>query len=262
MRYVAIGDSFTEGVGDDVGNDQVRGWADLVAAGLAAAGQDVWYSNLAIRGHLIQRIVDEQLEPALALDPAPDLMTFNGGGNDMLRTGFDVNRVMALAEQVVTRCEEAGTRMLLVSGGDPTAGLPRGASIRARGDEFLDATRVMLARHPEVTMVDNWSDQELRAPGYWSADRLHLNALGHARIAARILTELGVETELPRADGADIAKRGVLTEAKYLGAYVLPWIGRRLTRTSSGDGRQPKFGDWVRVDGSAEQARAAGMPDQ
>lgn len=37
IRYVAIGDSFTEGVGDERPDGSVRGWADLVAQGLADA---------------------------------------------------------------------------------------------------------------------------------------------------------------------------------------------------------------------------------
>lgn len=267
MRYVAIGDSFTEGVGDVVdsgpagGGEAVRGWADLVAAGLAAAGSDVLYANLAIRGRLIDAIVAEQLEPALALDPPPELMTFNGGGNDMLRSGFDLEHVLGLAERVITRCAETGTRLLVLSGGDPTDGLPRGQSIRARGDEFLGHTRELMDGYPTMTFVDNWGDEELRAPGYWAPDRLHLNAVGHARVAARVLTALGVETALPRADDSIVFKRSVLTEAKYIGAYVLPWIARRVTRTSSGDGREPKFGDWVRIDGTTADAHPANAAD-
>jgi lysophospholipase L1-like esterase len=261
MRYVAVGDSFTEGVGDSIGNDAVRGWADLVAAGFAASGHDVWYSNLAIRGNLIQRIVDTQLERALALDPPPDLMTFNGGGNDMLRAGFDVDQVMGLAERVIDRCAQTGTRLVVISGGDPTDGLPRGAVIRKRGTDYLALTRDLLAKHPEVTLVDNWSDEELRAPGYWSADRLHLNSLGHARVAARILTALGVETALPLADATTVVKRSVLTEAAYVGAYVLPWFARRVTHTSSGDRRQPKYGEWVRINGESADAHRAGASD-
>ena len=84
VRYVAIGDSFTEGVGDDLPDGRVRGWADLVAQGWAdASGEAIEYANLAIRGKLIWPIVEQQLEPALALKPTH--LSFNGGGNDMLR---------------------------------------------------------------------------------------------------------------------------------------------------------------------------------
>lgn len=87
MRFAAIGDSFTEGVGDEREDGSARGWADLVAAGLAQSlTEPVDYANVAIRGRLIAPIVEDQLEAVLALDPQPTLVTFNGGGNDMMST--------------------------------------------------------------------------------------------------------------------------------------------------------------------------------
>lgn len=250
MHYVAIGDSFTEGVGDNLPDGKVRGWADLVAAGLAASGDEVWYANLAIRGRLIGPIVHEQLEPALALSPAPDLVTFVGGGNDMMRPGFDVERVMELTEHVMQRCAQVGTRLVVLSGADATAGLPRGQLVAVRAAALMERFAEVVSAHQGVTFIDNYSDQELRRPVYWDADRLHLNGLGHARVAARALTALGVEMELPVATGEGLPRGGVMVEAKYIGRHVLPWLGRRLTGHSSGDGRVPKHPDWVRIEAS------------
>src|SRR5690606_16185298 len=92
-RYVAIGDSFTEGIGDPEprvpgGN---RGWADRVAEVLDAHTDDFAYANLAIRGRLLQQILDEQVEPALEL--RPDLITISAGGNDIIRPGTDPDEV-------------------------------------------------------------------------------------------------------------------------------------------------------------------------
>jgi len=251
MHYVAIGDSFTEGVGDDLPGDRVRGWADLVAAGLAASGQEVWYANLAIRGRLIGPIIDEQLEPALALSPAPDLMTFVGGGNDMMRPGFDPARVLALTEQVVDRCAEVGTKLVVMSGGDPTVNLPRGQIVRSRADAFMIQMSAFIASHEHVTFVDNYSDVELRRREYWAEDRLHLNPLGHARVAARVLAALGVDTELPVAGNEASVNAGAIGEARYIARHVMPWIGRRLTGRSSGDGRVPKQPDWVKMEAAS-----------
>ncbi len=103
-RFVAIGDSFTEGVGDELPDGTVRGWADLAAAGLAAAtGEAVAYANLAVRGRLLEPIVTEQVPAALALTPAPTLLTLNGGGNDIMRPGVDTARLVELTEQAVRR---------------------------------------------------------------------------------------------------------------------------------------------------------------
>ncbi|WP_084103204.1 SGNH/GDSL hydrolase family protein [Demequina sp. NBRC 110056] len=252
MRFAAIGDSFTEGVGDDLPDGSVRGWADLVAAGLAAGlDEPVDYVNLAIRGRLIEPIVRDQLEAALALDPLPTLISFNGGGNDMMRPGFDLDRIVGLIEHAIDRCAESGVGLLLLSGGDPTMRLPRGAMMSERGRIYLDAMDGVFERRPGQLFVDNWSDQELRRAPYWSADRLHLGPLGHERVAARVLTALGVETALPTSSDTSPEARGALVEARYYGRYVLPWIGRRLTRRSSGDGRTAKHPDWVRIDPTA-----------
>src|SRR5215475_8173992 len=117
--YVAVGDSFTEGMNDLRPDGTFRGWADLVAARLAAEraraaehagaehiggeptpGQgDFGYANLAIRGRLFHAIVDEQVPVALSLKP--DLVSFAGGGNDVLRPGFDPVAMMVRFDTVI-----------------------------------------------------------------------------------------------------------------------------------------------------------------
>jgi len=115
-----------------------------------------------------------------------------------------------------------------------------------------------------VTFVDNFRDPESGREPYWSADRLHLNSLGHERIASRVLTALGVPTAPPLvkvddAGGADASRAGRVVgalgralgraagEVWYWLVYVVPWLARRLLRQSSGDRRHPKFPTWVRV---------------
>ncbi|WP_062072305.1 SGNH/GDSL hydrolase family protein [Demequina sediminicola] len=248
MRIAAIGDSFTEGVGDEVDGGGVRGWADVLAAGLAIGlDEPVDYVNVAIRGRLIEPIVNEQLEAVLALDPPPTHLTFNGGGNDMMRPGFGADRAVEYAKRVIDRCAEEGVQLVLLTGGDPTERLPGGATMRRRGAELMEAMLPVVEEHPEIIFVDNWSDAELRRPPYWSKDRLHLNTLGHSRIAARVLTAMGVETDLPTADDELVIPTGARVEAQYYATYVLPWLGRRILRKSSGDGRAAKYPEWTRM---------------
>lgn len=241
QRYVAIGDSFTEGVGDELPDGQVRGWADLVALGLAeASDHPVAYANLAIRGKLLGPIVAGQLEPALA--QAPDLLTVSGGGNDLMRPRVEISSVVDLLDQVVERALAQGVHVVLLSGANPSRHLPMGSLMQRRGDRLADASRAAFNR-PGVTLVDNWADTELEQKRYWSADKLHLNALGHTRIASNVLTALGVPTPAGwGADGTDEAPPGerVQGTVAYYREHVLPWIGRRLTGRSSGDGRPPK----------------------
>jgi lysophospholipase L1-like esterase len=247
VRYVAIGDSFTEGVGDELPDGAVRGWSDRVAAGLAATrGGDVQYANLAVRGRLLEPIVTDQLEAALSLTPAPILITLNGGGNDMLRPGVDVGRLVALTEQAVRRCATAGVRLVLLSGADPSDRLPFGRRIHRRAAALTAGIATLAAAHG-VEFVDVFHDTEIRRPEYWSADRLHLNSRGHQRVAELVLAALGEGPEASAASAGSPVARRMLAEARYYREHVLPWIHRRLRGRSSGDDRAAKHLSWIPV---------------
>ncbi|MEV4345769.1 SGNH/GDSL hydrolase family protein [Actinoplanes sp. NPDC049596] len=246
-RYVAIGDSFTEGLGDTLPDGSERGWADLVAAGLAAAeGKPVQYANLAIRGRLLEPIVTEQLDAALSLSPPPTLLSLNGGGNDMMRPGGDMIRLAGMTERAIQRCLEAGVRVLLLSGADPSERLPFGSTMRRRGELLTNAVAKFIDRY-DITFVDVFHDQEIRRAGYWSADRLHLNDNGHRRVASLVLAALGHPAEAHVIDPGPAEGRRVLTEARYYREHVLPWINRRLRGQSSGDNRAGKYVDWTEI---------------
>ncbi len=246
---VSIGDSFTEGMNDYLPDGIEVGWADRVAAGLAAAyrDQDVWYANLAIRGRKIDRIVTEQLDAALALDPAPTHLTFNGGGNDMLRPGFSDDRMRALTSRVLDTCAEKGIVAVILSGANPADSLPAAARMRRLGAHLTGIVGELVRGRDGVVWVDNFTTVEGRHPAFWSEDRLHLPSLGHQWIASRVLTAMGVPTTPPAPAYAEPVRSGLTGEARYWWKYVLPWMGRRLTGRSSGDGRSPKFATWTRV---------------
>ena len=260
--YVAVGDSFTEGVGDDLPNGRVRGWADLVALGLALAAAPqsspepgsapdspgpgatsdfpgptapVTYANLAIRGRLLAPIVAGQMDAAIAL--RPQLLSINGGGNDIMRPRVSIASITDQLEAAVDRATAAGIHVLLASGANPTRHLPLGSIIEARGDRLAEAIRGRLPKE-NVTFVDNWADAELANIRFWSHDKLHLNSRGHERVAGNVLAALGVP--VPDA-AAEHPETPTQRTADYWRQYVLPWIGRRVTGTSSGDNREPKF---------------------
>lgn len=247
MRYVAVGDSFTEGIGDDRPDGSIRGWADLVAEQLAQHGE-VDYANLAIRGRLMGPIIAEQLEPALALKPT--LLTFNGGGNDVMRPKVDLDQLRAETEQVIVRCRDEGVRLVLLSGANPSRGLPMGRRIDERGRQLTAVVAGLTASYG-VTFVDNFGDAELSRPGYWSPDRLHMGPAGHRRVAARVLTALDYPAPAgwlePLAEPDRAPSRA--ENAAFYWQHVRPWVMRRLRKQSSGDGRGAKYGSWRRLPG-------------
>lgn len=247
IRYVAIGDSFTEGVGDDQPGGAVRGWADLVAQGLAdSTGQPIEYANLAIRGRLLGPIIKEQLEPALALGPT--IVSFNGGGNDMLRPGTDIPWILTETRIALERILEAGAEPLLIAGANPTGGLPNGGKVSAKGDELTLAVG-QIATELGIRFSNNWNDGTLAQRQYWSLDRLHLAPVGHHRVASNVLRALDHDHPADWViDAEPIAAPGMRDQLRYTREHVLPWIGRRLTGRSSGDGRTAKHPTWVRID--------------
>ncbi len=246
MRYAAIGDSFTEGVGDEPVGAGPRGWADLVAAGLAVHhGEPIDYVNLAVRGRLLTPVVTEQLDTALALDPPPTLITLNGGGNDLLRPGVDIGRLAVITERAVLRCAMSGVRLVLISGADPSHGLPLGRVVHERAAAFTVAVAHLAERY-DLDFVDVFNDIEIRRPGYWSADRLHLGEPGHRRVAELVLAELGAVPAAGSAAPPDVDLRPG-AQLRYYREHVLPWVGRRIRGRSSGDGRTAKYPTWVSV---------------
>ncbi|MET3803703.1 lysophospholipase L1-like esterase [Nakamurella sp. UYEF19] len=246
-RYVAMGDSFTEGVGDPLPDGSVRGWADLVGGVLSEdwlardpAGESTGYANLAIRGKLLGPIIDEQLDAALDLHP--DLVSFAGGGNDILRPRSDLPSLLRLVDLTVARLVDSGATVVVFTGADPCDGLPLGHRIRSTGDRLAAGARTVAERRGAV-LVDLWPIEELRDPAYWAADRLHLNEIGHRQVAARVLDAIGVRRPAfwTTPAGSPVrVPRTARNELDFYWEYVGPWVRRRLTGTSSGDHRPPK----------------------
>ena len=248
MRFAAIGDSFTEGVGDDLADGSARGWADRVAAGLAEAeGGPISYASFAVRGRELAEIVTDQLDAALALSPPPTVLTLNGGGNDLLRPRTDLAHLVHLTARAVQRCADAGVRLVLISGADPSGGIPLGRVVRRRGEALTAGIAELAAAH-DVTFVDAFHDTELHRPGYWSPDRLHLDAAGHRRVAGLVLAAiLGGPVEHVPGPAPTDPPRSARDEWGYYREHVLPWARRRLRGVSSGDGITAKHPQWARI---------------
>ncbi|MBZ5735743.1 SGNH/GDSL hydrolase family protein [Nocardioides sp. TRM66260-LWL] len=249
-RYVALGDSFTEGVGDldPTRPHGVRGWADRVADVLAAAtppAEPFGYANLAIRGRKLPAILAEQLDPALAL--APDLVTLYAGGNDILRPRVDVDALAAALEDAVARLRAGGARVLVWTPAD-TGDSAIYRPLRSRFERYADLVRALAARQG-ADVVDFWTLREYRDPRYWSADRLHMGPVGHQRMAIAVLDVLGVEHDLAPLPLPPLPRRGrvgrVLDDARWTRDELGPWVTRRLTGRSSGDGLSPRYAGLV-----------------
>jgi lysophospholipase L1-like esterase len=243
-RYVALGDSTTEGLMDlHPHGAGYRGWADRLAEILAAHNPEVLYANLAIRGRKLPQIRAEQLDAALALEP--DLASVLGGVNDILRKEVDLDARADDLEAIVSGLRASGATVLMVNYPDLGASISLGAErFRPRLEGFNDTIREIASRQGAV-LVDLQSDGIVH-PALWSPDRLHASAIGHERIAAVAAAALGLaeldpswERGLPPHRPRPRPVR-VAGDVAWAGRYLAPWLVRRLRGISSGDGIDPK----------------------
>jgi lysophospholipase L1-like esterase len=164
--YVALGDSFTEGVGDPYPDGRLRGWADLFAAELAAAAPGLRYANLGIRGKLLSQVLAEQIPVAAGL--APDLVSLAAGGNDLMRHKADPDALADSFEQAVTSLRAAGGEVLIFTGFDPSR-IPLLRMVRDKAAAYNERLREIARRH-DCLHVDLWSMSVLADSRVWCAD--------------------------------------------------------------------------------------------
>lgn len=238
-RYVALGDSFTEGVGDPDPSrpNGLRGWADRCAEVLATRADDFGYANLAIRGRQLRPILHEQLEPALAL--RPDLVTIYAGGNDLIRPRCDVDAVSEAYDDAIATLTASGATVGVFTAFDPGGGGPF-ARLRGRFAVYNERVREIAERHGAV-VLDSWRMRPEHPELMWSEDRLHLGPLGHRAVAIEVLDTLGVPHGLDLSDptgslGETPFKAGRRADLEWAVRHAAPWMKRRLTGRSSGDG--------------------------
>ncbi|MEV6925391.1 SGNH/GDSL hydrolase family protein [Dactylosporangium sp. NPDC051485] len=236
--FVAVGDSFTEGLDDQRPDGRgYRGWADLVAGSLARGEPAFRYANLAVRGRLFDNIVAEQVPLAVAMKP--DLVSFAGGGNDALRRSFDPQVVADRFDRTIEKLRATGADVVLFCWVDMTGRMPGGKMLRPRVEQFNGAIAAVGAKHG-AHVVSLWDDPEFANPRLWAPDRLHLSAAGHRRVAGQVMTALGVTCDpdwlaapAPPEELSWMSRKAA--DAKWATRHLAPWVKRRLTGRSSGD---------------------------
>lgn len=241
--FVALGDSFTEGM-EDLGPDgELRGWADRCALRLGQEASEFRYANLAVRGAKAADVRSGQLPVALAM--RPELASIAVGVNDMLGPRFDPRTTAGHAEEMVAALQSTGADVILFSFGDPR---PRNRLFGTISDRvWAYRERLMgVAQKYEVALVDFWGAPSFDHPAYWSADRLHLSPAGHELARDAALEALGRggpgwRWAWPtRQDRTTFGHRRA-EDARWLGRHVTPWLVRRLRRPPPRQCRRPEL---------------------
>ncbi|CCK31557.1 hypothetical protein BN159_7178 [Streptomyces davaonensis JCM 4913] len=230
LRFVALGDSLTEGVGDPVG-DGWRGWAALLADGLAE--QPVDFTNLAVSGAQTRDVLERQLPDALEL--RPDVVSVVVGVNDTLRCTFDIQAVAARLDQVYAALTERGAVVLTACLPDPGSmlGLP-GSLARplARRQRAVNTVVHALSERYDAVHLHAAEDAWITDRAMWSADRLHPGERGHRQLAVRfhaLLAEGGLATGLAPSPEPEFPAPTKSASLWWLATAGTGWVVRRCT---------------------------------
>jgi lysophospholipase L1-like esterase len=241
-RYVALGDSFTEGVGDPhpTSPNGLRGWADHVAVALAQNNPDLRYANLAVRGMRMDDILDEQLQTAVMLEP--DLVTIYAGMNNLLLPRNDVDAMMARYADGLKSLQQTGAVVLAFTAAD-LGSVPLFRRLRGRAAVYNELLR-SIADDLDLQLVDFWRFSEFRDTRLWDGDRVHLSPLGHERMAAKVLDTLTVSHQLTSRSAALRSSappvRDFRANLRWAISFAAPWIAKRIRRVPRGAGISPK----------------------
>ena len=244
-RYVAIGDSSTEGLEDPDGLGGYRGWADRLAQHIAdAQDEPLEYANLAIRGLRMKEIRVSQLDDALEM--RPDLLTVFGGVNDIIAGPCDFDSIRANYVIIFGQARRQGCTVLSFTMPDPSTINPLGRYWRDRAAKLNHIIRTE-AESQGVLVMDFEQYAVAEDPRLWFEDHLHGNELGHQTVAAALAWRLGIdgfderwadplEGDLNRPTGREKFRGDVDWARNYVG----PWLSKGIRGVRQGRGVQRK----------------------
>jgi len=205
------------------------------------------YANLAVRGRYAGQVRAEQLARAVAL--RPDLASVIAGVNDLLRPRCDLAEVLGELDTMYAVLVATGATVLTITQPDPVAVARIARPIRRRLFAYNEGVRACADRHG-LLLIDFERIPECTHPMFWSEDRLHLNTLGHTRMAATVAEVLGlppvpgepgIGSSAGRASALPpvpvLGRREALErDAAWVGQYLAPWVWRHVRGRSAGDG--------------------------
>ncbi|NNN34947.1 SGNH/GDSL hydrolase family protein [Streptomyces sp. S3(2020)] len=232
VRFVALGDSLTEGVGDPVGEGW-RGWAALLADGIGESVDAVEFTNLAVSGAQTRDVLERQLPAGLAL--RPDVVSVVVGVNDTLRCTFDIHAVASRLDAVYAAFASQGAVVLTACLPDPGAmlGLP-GALARplARRQRAVNTVVHALSERYGAVHLHAAEGAWLMDRAMWSADRLHPGERGHRQLAVRfhaLLAEAGLATGVAPTPEPEFPVPTRSAGLWWLATAGTGWVARRCT---------------------------------
>ena len=246
-RFIALGDSMTEGMCDEIVDGQYRGWADRVADTLAKENPNFTYVNLAIRGKLLHQVIDDQIpEAAKFVTGLETLLSFHAGANDVLRPNYQAEVAFAKYEKGISDLTKTGATVMVFTVIDRVEGNGKTAQLWHERFSAFNVNVRQVANKYGAIIIESDSAKWMADLRFLARDRLHLNSDGHWRLSQAVLENLGKESDPKWKIPLDPATaksrlRKNLENIIWIIIFVLPWIWRRVRGRSSGDGRSAKY---------------------
>ena len=246
-RFIALGDSMTEGMCDEIVDGQYRGWADRVADTLAKENPNFTYVNLAIRGKLLHQVIDDQIPEAAKFVTGPEtLVSFHAGANDVLRPNYQAEVAFAKYEKGISDLTKTGATVMVFTVIDRVEGNGKTAQLWHERFSAFNVNVRQVANKYGAIIIESDNAKWMADLRFLARDRLHLNSDGHWRLSQAVLENLGKEFDPKWKIPLDPATaksrlRKNLENIIWIIIFVLPWILRRIRGKSSGDGRSAKY---------------------
>ena len=246
-RFIALGDSMTEGMSDELIDGKYRGWADRVADVLAKDNPNFTYMNLAIRGKLLKQVVEDQIPIALKfIEGKQTLVSFHAGANDVLRPNYKPEVSLPEYERGIKQLTDAGATVMVFTVVDKVEGKGKTATLwHQRFSAFNENVRMVAKKYPTI-LFEGKKAEFLNDRRFLAFDRLHMNPEGHRRLANAVLEGLSLPFDSnwkiplpPQAKQSRFKK--YLMNLAWIAVFLIPWIWRRIRGKSSGDGRSAKY---------------------
>ncbi len=242
-RYVAIGDSQTEGLWDGDEAVGVLGFADRLAARIDSIYPGLHYANLAIRGTRMADVLSEQVPQALAMQP--DLITVCAGMNDVIQPGRSFGRALTDLEYLYAALGESGATVVTTTFPNVAQFLPLGRLVSTRLARINEAISAVADRYG-FRLVDLYTAPSMRELDTWAIDRVHASTKGHILFAAAAAEALNLPDS--NHDWAEASPNptqlsfpaSAYWQLRWAHDSFIPWVWRRLRGQSSADGRTPK----------------------
>ncbi|MGK2867309.1 MAG: SGNH/GDSL hydrolase family protein [Mycobacterium sp.] len=260
-KYVAVGDSQTEGLWDIDDSGALIGFADRLARMIDAHSPGVRYANLAIRGKRVRDVLDEQLPQALSMQP--DLITVCVGMNDVTRPGRKFRAALQDLDELHRQLAQTGATVVTTTFPDITRILPAGRLLVSRVLEINDVIRTAAAEH-DFRLVDLYYADSMTDPDVWSPDRVHGSRSGHLLFAAAAAEALGLpgsnhDWALAGAGSTHQSLRSrMYSQVLWTQNMFMPWIWRHLRGRGAGHGRSARYPQLTPISGRSDaDVRAA-----